>query len=160
MWDFYAISLLFTIWNISNSNCCINNNNSEIAHVPAASFGFSFALSVFLTLMEIIVGDTSWSNEFTLVYVCALHFVDVTATSCLTLFSVNHFLFLWLKISKWFMDDNLYICSQRWANEERFDDGFRRPLQLDATKEYEASLLSMETYNTLFNITEKNDKFS
>ena len=34
------------------------------------------------------------------------------------------------------------------------------PLQLDATKEYEASLLSMETYNTLFNITEKNDKFS
>ena len=33
-------------------------------------------------------------------------------------------------------------------------------LQLKATKEYEASLLSMETYNTLFNITEKNNKFS
>ena len=33
---------------------------------------------------------------------------------------------------------------------------FPYPLQLDTTKEYEASLLSMETYNTLFNITEKN----
>ena len=37
---------------------------------------------------------------------------------------------------------------------------FSYPRQLDATKEYEASLLSMETYYTLFNITEKNDKFS
>ena len=37
---------------------------------------------------------------------------------------------------------------------------FPYPLQLDAKKEYEVSLLSMETYNTLFNITEKNDKFS
>ena len=37
---------------------------------------------------------------------------------------------------------------------------FPYPLQLDTTKEYEASLLSLETYNTLFNITEKNDKFS
>ena len=37
---------------------------------------------------------------------------------------------------------------------------FTYPLQLDHTKEYEASLLSMETYNTLFNITEKNNKFS
>ena len=36
---------------------------------------------------------------------------------------------------------------------------FSYPLYLDATKEYEASLLSMETYNTLFNITEKNAKF-
>ena len=37
---------------------------------------------------------------------------------------------------------------------------FPYPLQLNTTKEYEASLLSMETYNTLFNITDKNDKFS
>ena len=37
---------------------------------------------------------------------------------------------------------------------------FPHPLQLDLTKEYEASQLSMETYNTLFNITEKNNKFS
>ena len=33
-------------------------------------------------------------------------------------------------------------------------------LQLDPTKEYEASLLSMEAYNTIFNITEKYDMFS
>ena len=36
---------------------------------------------------------------------------------------------------------------------------FQYPLQLDLTKVNKASLLSMETYNTLFNITEKN-KFS
>ena len=37
---------------------------------------------------------------------------------------------------------------------------FPYPLQLDAKIEYEAYLLSMETYNTVFNITKKNDKFS
>ncbi len=37
---------------------------------------------------------------------------------------------------------------------------FPYPLQLDPLASYEASLLSMETYNTLFNITEKNNKFS
>ena len=37
---------------------------------------------------------------------------------------------------------------------------FPYPLQLDLTKEYEASRLSMEADNNLFNITEKNNKFS
>ena len=37
---------------------------------------------------------------------------------------------------------------------------FPYSLQFDLSKEYEASLLSMETYHTLFNITEKNKKFS
>ena len=39
------------------------------------------------------------------------------------------------------------------------DHTFPYPLQLDATKEWGVFIVK-ETYNTLFNITEKNDKFS
>ena len=40
-----------------------------------------------------------------------------------------------------------------------FTISFQPPLKLDPKKEYEAAFLSLETYNTIPNITEKNNTF-
>ena len=45
------------------------------------------------------------------------------------------------------------------GNTTDFTTSFQPPLKLDPKREYEAAFLSLETYNSIPNITEKNNAF-